>query len=156
MECEEIQSHLTALLDDELSATEKSKIEVHLAECKRCTEELQRLSQTLRLVDQWQVSLGSINLWGAIEEKISLPYPEPRGILASIWHTFRAPALAPLAAVAILGIAFGVVSGFSPDLLRTTTKTQQYLQAVKIDALKEIPPNTVSESYFTVVVQNNN
>jgi len=160
MPCEEIQNRLTALLDNELALAERLKIEAHLAECKRCTEEFQRLSQTLSLVDQWQVSLGPVGLLGAIEEKISVPYPESSGILASIWNTFRAPALVPLSAVIILGITIGLVLSFPPNQVWTTIKTkeqkEQYLQAVKMDMLKEIPPNTVAESYFTVAVQNNN
>ncbi len=50
MKCKEIESQLSAYLDDEVGGSEKQAIKSHLEECKDCSELVRELEETKRLL----------------------------------------------------------------------------------------------------------
>ncbi|MBX9696187.1 MAG: zf-HC2 domain-containing protein [Cyanobacteria bacterium] len=72
--CANYQEDLSALLDDELKANEKTDLETHLTECKDCASRFESLKQLNSFMTQ--ESFGGLvvpDIWASIKEAGKLP-----------------------------------------------------------------------------------
>lgn len=76
--CEHIEPLLSAYIDDELDAPQRSEVKCHLAECERCTRELDELRGVVNAAERlaapsvddevWDAFLG--NVYNRLERRL--------------------------------------------------------------------------------------
>ncbi|MBL7152730.1 MAG: zf-HC2 domain-containing protein [Phycisphaerae bacterium] len=121
---EKINELLTAFALGELSPQESSDVEKHLAECPRCTTELEELRAVLECTDAMsQLSADEQACESAkqriLEAEASRQTTKPPAMLESIWRTIMTTNRLKLAAAAVIVIA--AIIGLSPFLGGTVT-----------------------------------
>jgi anti-sigma factor RsiW len=92
---------LSAMVDGELTASARSRVEAHLADCPACTSHLAELEGALSLLDQHQELEISDGFDAGFRRKLAATgQQEP----VSRRHWWRLPALATLAATAAAAV----------------------------------------------------
>lgn len=71
MECRTCSESLTALLDNELSLEERRAIDVHLAGCPACQEELSSLQVSRQMTDALSEIPVPADLWLRVQRELS-------------------------------------------------------------------------------------
>jgi anti-sigma factor RsiW len=77
MNCRHVRARLTALLDQELSATVVACMEAHLAACPSCAQAREEQQILRRLVSAWTVEDGEV--WDAVRQQIEPAEPNALG-----------------------------------------------------------------------------
>ena len=97
MDCETAQPQLGLYLDKTMAPDERALIEAHLAECRRCAEQLAELTETVSaLVPQADVPVPE-HLWSSIETR--LEQADQHRLRRLPWRIFQRP---PAMAASIL------------------------------------------------------
>lgn len=73
MECNNVREELVAYIDDELSSMEKHTIEAHLADCKECAAEHDKLKTTIESTRQVDNIQPTQNWWERLQERLYTP-----------------------------------------------------------------------------------
>ncbi|MEW6269754.1 MAG: zf-HC2 domain-containing protein, partial [Thermodesulfobacteriota bacterium] len=126
MNCEEVIGSIVALLDDEVAAEERTRLEGHLASCAACQGELRRLRATRVVVGRHlaaaAVTAGSFeDLWQRVEGEPTAAVrarqaPDPRGVVHDLGASRRAQraGLSPRGAARARGLpAWATVGGLA-------------------------------------------
>ena len=101
MRCRRCRGMLSAMVDGELTATARSRVEAHLADCPACASRLAELRGALTLLDQHQELEISDGFDAGFRRKLAATgQQEP----VSRRHWWRLPALATLAAAGLAAV----------------------------------------------------
>ena len=73
MECNNVREELVAYIDDELSSMGKHTIEAHLADCKECAAERDKLKATIESTRKVEVLQPAQNWWETLQERLYAP-----------------------------------------------------------------------------------
>lgn len=77
MECNNVREELVAYIDNELSSMGKNKIEAHLANCKECAAEHDKLQTTIESTRKVGAIQPTQNWWKALQERVYALDPDP-------------------------------------------------------------------------------
>ena len=122
-ECGQIRDWL--IVQGELDADERRRVETHLAACLGCAREASSLHEILEQVQALPVPEPPAEFWGDFEATVrrrveDAPAPRPGvwarviGWLGSLTGSWRIPALAAATALGLL-VAFGLVRNRQPQ-----------------------------------------
>jgi uncharacterized membrane protein len=139
MTCEEIDVLISGYIDGELTQQERQKVDVHLQECLKCRDSLQKLETVQQRVHGLEIPEPSRKEWEDMENYVMLRLFRKIGwIIVIVWlsgtaayglYEFAsAPAEPLLAKVAVFGLLFGVVMLFVSVLLERSRelRTDRY------------------------------
>ena len=73
MECNNIREELVAYIDGELSSTEEQTIEVHLADCKECAAEHNKLTTTIESTRKVGNIQPAQDWWETLQKRLYAP-----------------------------------------------------------------------------------
>ena len=73
MECHNVREELVAYIDGELSSMGKHTIEAHLADCKECAAERDRLKTTIESTHKVGDIQPAQNWWERLQERLCAP-----------------------------------------------------------------------------------
>ena len=73
MECNNVREELVAYIDGELSSMEVQTIEAHLADCKECTAERDKLKATIESTHKVGDIQPAQNWWETLQERLYAP-----------------------------------------------------------------------------------
>ena len=73
MECNNIREELVAYIDGELSSMEVQTIEAHLADCKVCAAEHDKLTTTIESTHKVGAIQPTQNWWKTLQERLYAP-----------------------------------------------------------------------------------
>jgi len=123
MTCAENREQYSALLDGELPAAERTRVEAHLAGCAECSAELARLAQMLGMLHALPAERAPL---GFVDRVLAAARPTPWYVRA--WRGLAQPwrLKLPLEAAAVVIIALGAVYVFQ--------KTPELQQAARHEA----------------------
>ena len=85
MECNNVREELVAYIDDELSSMGKHTIEAHLADCKECAAEHDKLKATIESTHKAETLQPAQNWWETLQERLYAPDSD----LVSAIHALR-------------------------------------------------------------------
>ena len=107
------ESVLSAYLDGELSAPQSQEVRRHIADCRRCRRELNRLEQTDRMIKEMDGVEPSPGFDRAFWDQVEAWETRRAG---HWWHRWALPAWRPaLAAGLCAGLALAVFVSTRPD-----------------------------------------
>jgi anti-sigma factor RsiW len=140
---------LSAYLDGELPAEGMRQVDEHLASCPTCQSEAKELSLTYGLLDSWAtVSVPDSLVFHRPVE------PIPReGLLAQLSR--RSGWAAAAACVAGLLVGAGIRTAVqykraqAPPVASVSAQ-RQYVRAWNLDALADLPPDSIGGVYATL------
>ena len=123
MTCAENREQHSALLDGELPATARARVEAHLAGCAECSAELARLARMLGMLHALPAERASL---GFVDRVLAAARPTPWYVRA--WRGLTQPwrLKLPLEAAALIIVALGAVYVFH--------KTPELQQAARYEA----------------------
>jgi hypothetical protein len=163
--CEQVQNRLSAFLDDELSAPERSVMEDHLEHCTTCAGELKSLAAVLDFVDRWELEPEAIDIRPALRSATasSIPSgvakPQIRPALVRITSVFR------YAAALLLGISLGLFAlglfGSKPPAERTEQPKQTPVSTIPsvsnlpMENFDNLPEGSLGEAYVALLSADN-
>lgn len=67
MRCEEVQERLTALMDEQLSQTEREQVQQHLHVCEACLREYEELRRFVEFCRQLEAPEPRLDLWSEFQ-----------------------------------------------------------------------------------------
>ena len=73
MECNDVREELVAYIDGELSSMEVRTIEAHLADCKECAAERDKLTTTIESTHKVGDIQPAQNWWETLQERLYTP-----------------------------------------------------------------------------------
>ena len=73
MECNNVRKELVAYIDGELSSTEINTIEAHLADCKECAAEHNKLTTTIESTRKVGNIQPAQDWWETLQERLYAP-----------------------------------------------------------------------------------
>ena len=85
MECNNVREELVAYIDGELSSMGKHTIEAHLADCKECAAERDKLKATIESTHKVRGIQPAQNWWETLQERLYAPDSD----LVSAIHALR-------------------------------------------------------------------
>src|SRR6185503_2381186 len=93
-----VERALPRYCDDELSPSERERVDAHLATCARCRTVLAEIQASARLVRRLRVVSAPPSVWNGIEAALSEPQSRPRASVLR-WALASAAVLALAASV---------------------------------------------------------
>ncbi|MGC8783071.1 MAG: anti-sigma factor family protein [Armatimonadota bacterium] len=78
MRCEEVQDRLSALIDEQLSQTEREQVQHHLYACEDCLREYQELRRFVEFCRQLEAPEPRIDLWQEFQPMLAEIIAEQR------------------------------------------------------------------------------
>jgi anti-sigma factor RsiW len=115
MTCHDAREQLSALLDDALTAPERSAVDSHLATCAECRRELERLRGTVALLGR----LGPAHAPAGFVDRVMAEAGRPsrlRRLLDALFRPLRAKLPLEAAAVVLVGISALYVYQRTPEV----------------------------------------
>lgn len=162
MRCKTIQKKLDLFLAEELTATDRKRVEVHLQSCADCRAELARLRQLLLLLKGDSavppVPEGFANrLMAKAKQRLAARQP-PETVPSSIrrwWASVSFPKLAEAAAMLAAGLLIGAFIGQQTWHSAHPSTTREAMQAdpsavYELDYLSDAPGGSLAESFLTL------
>ena len=73
MECNSVREELVTYIDNELSSMGKDTIEAHLANCKECAAEHDKLKTTIESTHKVGAIQPTQNWWKALQKRLYTP-----------------------------------------------------------------------------------
>lgn len=73
MECNDVREELVAYIDEELSSMGKHTIEAHLADCKECAAEHDKLTTTIESTHKMGDIQPTQNWWETLQKRLYAP-----------------------------------------------------------------------------------
>jgi len=164
MRCEDLQSRLGAYVQGGMSPDEREAAAAHLRNCADCTRALARIdSLAAALAQAKTLSVPS----GFAVRVMAVARNRRPAIAAAGWNPVRwwrqvsMPMHAAAAAVLIVGLAVGLVMGWTaaPSAVQASA-TEAAVQADALDAYNldyfgEALAGSLADSYLTLVVESN-
>ena len=77
MECNNVREELVTYIDNELSSMGKDTIEAHLANCKECAAEHDKLKTTIESTHKVGAIQPTQNWWKALQKRLYAPDSDP-------------------------------------------------------------------------------
>ena len=149
MRCKKVRRKLSAFLDGELPQEEAARIKQHLACCSNCQREAKELFQTYQLLTAWRAVRASDML---TLKKPFAPLPQRKSLLHA-WQPVRWAAVAACVVGLLIGGLFGMSLGRTvtqePSASFITTQ-QRYVRLWGMEALEELPPDSIEGVYVTL------
>jgi len=149
MRCRTLRKRLSGFLDGELSHQQAAQIKQHLASCAACRQEAEELSQTYQLLGEW--TLLSVPDISGFKKPVALA--PGRDSVFRAWSPLRRAAVA----ACVFGLLIGAVLGLmlqekliQERFAASVTPEQQYVRAWGMEALEELPPNSLEGVYITL------
>jgi len=164
MRCEDLLGRLEAYANGQMSPAEWDAAAAHLRNCAACTRGLARVDRLAALLGQGQtppVPTGFVARLMTAARRRQLPMTAVGWNPVRWWKLGSVPMHAAAAAVLIVGLAVGMVMGWT-----TATSTARApapdgvaeadaLDAYNVDCLTEAPTGSLADSYLTLLVTSN-
>lgn len=129
MNCQACQENLSALLDRELNAAERSEVELHMAGCAICREQFQLLAKTNELASRGIFVLDlPPALWGRIEARIAAEPAQVAGLFGRLASLFSGSMIRPALGAAALTMIIVIASALIVNLYHERIGGEQNLQ----------------------------
>jgi anti-sigma factor RsiW len=143
---------LSAYLDGELPAERMRQVEQHLATCRSCQREALELSSTYGLLDSWTTVSAPDNLMFRPPAK---PVEPSRGgnLLAPLGRRPGWVATAACVAGLLGGLGLRTLVQYKRVQSAPVTSVsaqRQYVRAWNLDALADLPPDSIGGVYATL------
>ena len=157
MWCLTVKRKLNALLDAELPAAERARVEEHLHECASCRQALDRLRGVAAALAQAPepppvpVRFAERLMATAARRAEQASH---RPVVVRLWPSFPPAMRVAAAAMLVLGIGVGVLMGW--DLSRTPSKPSRLAAAADLNAvygldyLSEAPTGSLADVYLAL------
>ncbi len=142
MECKDIQKRLSAYLEKAVSPQQKTAIDAHLQECKRCRQDLADLKRTIEYVRRLEEVEPPRWLAQRVMARVRAEAEEKPGIVKRLFYPFYIKL--PLEAIAVIFIAVGAIYIFKTmqpqmQLAKIPTETREVAPAPATAPKKEAP-----------------
>jgi anti-sigma factor RsiW len=147
MRCKTVRRRLSAFADGELPQQEIEWIKDHLACCPHCQREADELSQVYQLLTVW-MPVPVSNAF-AFNKPVT-PLPQQNSV-RRVWQSVRWAAAAACAVGLLMGGVLGIASR-SKATQKPSVLLQQYVRLRGMDALGDLPPESIEGVYVTLVV----
>ena len=72
LKCEDVQSELQALLDNEIDETQKGEINDHLENCQACSQALRQFKRLSEVLQVWKAPEPSPLMWNELKRRIRM------------------------------------------------------------------------------------
>ena len=159
MRCEETLKQLAAFSAGELPADVRQAVQAHLAECAACRAALAEVDALAGVLASGQtppVPPGfAARVMAAARQRQE---PEPAAVwnLVRWWRLVPAPMHAAAAAVLVIGLAVGLLMGWTTSPARQAAPAPAAAQADPLDAynldyLGDAPSGSLADSYLALV-----
>ena len=93
MDCQNMGSKLSALMDHELSIEEEVKLREHLEKCQKCMLEFEEMRAVWNLMGQIPAIEPSADFWDTLHTKLvpqkESPFTRLNKVAQSIWDTLK-------------------------------------------------------------------
>jgi len=143
MRCRKAYKRMSAYLDGELSAGERTGVEVHLAHCRACAAEYQSLREVRRLLSGTERFVAPT---GFSRRVMARTEPAPRSFPAPFFVRFAE------VAVLLLVIGIGVVLGrFVTPPPGTPVPGSEAVAALSLDLFDPAPAGSLGRVYLAMM-----
>lgn len=144
MRCSKAGKYLSSYIDNELDAKEVILLESHLAQCVRCTGELEQMRQLQGLFNQVQRFPAPPAFRSKVMEKI-IEQPEKGFSLFPVFIRF-----AEVGAF-VLAITMGVMSGGTLINVFVPNHTgEQVIASLSLETFEAMPPDSLGRAYLAM------
>lgn len=144
MRCSKAGKYLSSYIDGELDAKEITSLESHLAQCDRCTEELEQLRQLQGLFSQARRFSAPSGFQSMVIEKIS-DQPVKGFSLFPVFIRFVE------AGVFILVITAGIMSGgMLINVFAPHHRGEQVIASLSLETFDALPPDSLGRAYLAM------
>lgn len=142
MECKDIQKRLSAYLEKAVSPRQKTAIDAHLKQCKRCRQALADLKRTIEYVQRLEEVEPPAWLAQRVMARVRAEAEEKPGIVKRLFYPIHIKL--PLEAIAVIFIAVGAIYIFKTmqpqmQLAKIPTETKEMAPAPATAPKKEAP-----------------
>jgi hypothetical protein len=142
MECKDIQKRLSAYLEKAASPQQKTAIDAHLKQCKRCRQALADLKRTIEYVQKLEEVEPPAWLAQRIMARVRTEAEQKSGIVKRLFYPIHIKL--PLEAIAVIFIAVGTLYIFKTmqpqmQLAKIPTETKEMAPAPATAPKKEAP-----------------
>jgi len=153
MDCQQVQSKLTAYTDGQLNESERDRIRRHLSACAACSEELDRFTSLNRVLDEATVPPAPPHLAVRIREAAERR-TAGRAKLTVLALLLSRPIMRRAAGFAAVGIGL-LLGGFmgrdiTPSARAVTRPEQQADLDVLVDSLGAVPEGSLVAGYLSL------
>ena len=159
MRCEDVTTRLDSYADGELQAAVAAKVTAHLESCESCRQSRQRLEQLAAVLGQASVPPVPAGFAARLMAKARSRHP---AAASAGWNPLRwwrlvpAPMHAAAAAVLVIGLALGLVVGWTTSPAGQAPPAQAAVQtdpldAYSLDYLGDAPSGSLADSYLALV-----
>jgi hypothetical protein len=140
MECKDIQKRLSAYLEKAVSPQQKTAIDAHLKQCKRCRQALADLKRTIEYVQRLEELEPPPWLAQRVMARVRAEAEEKPGIVKRLFYPLHIKL--PLEAIAVIFIAVGAIYIFKTmqplmQLAKIPTETREMTPAPATAPKKE-------------------
>jgi anti-sigma factor RsiW len=159
MRCEEVLNQLAAFSSGELPADVRQVVQAHLAECPACRAALARVDALAGVLASTQtppVPAGFAARVTAAARQRREAEPLVAWNPLRWWRLVPAPMHAAAAAVLVIGLAVGLLMGWTTLLARQAPPAQAAapadpLDAYNLDYLGDAPSGSLADSYLALI-----
>jgi hypothetical protein len=149
IKCLPIRRRLSAFLDEEIPASWKEKVKIHLSSCPTCQQELRDLQKSVKIVTQISRPSPPSDLWLRIEKAIrNKELAGERGTRQEALHWLRKPVTLVVGSCLVL-----LVVGFILGNLwrRPTAGLETYLEEHNFSSLSPLSQERAINVFLTGV-----
>ncbi|MDP3030099.1 MAG: zf-HC2 domain-containing protein [Deltaproteobacteria bacterium] len=118
MDCQDMGSKLSALMDHELTREEELKLKKHLEQCQKCMLGLEDMRKVWNLMGKMDDIEPSPYFWDTLHPKFiaqkKSPFTKSGQIARSIWNTLKGLFVIPLKPTALHTFSLDVFNDFPP------------------------------------------
>ncbi len=139
MECSNIKNRLSAYLEGEVSADEKTLIEEHLNSCAGCSADLADLKKTIEYVKEIEEVEPPVWMAQKIMARIRDEGQRKKGIFQRLFYPLHVKLpLEAVAALLVIGVALYVYRDISPEIRLAKAPTEESApQTLQREVVKE-------------------
>src|SRR4030042_7083165 len=142
MECKDIQKRLSAYLEKAVSPQQKTAMDAHLKQCKRCRQDLADLKRTIEYVQKLEEVEPPAWLAQRVMARVRAEAETKPGILKKLFYPIHIKL--PLEAIAVIFIAVGTIYIFKTmqpqmQLAKLPTEPKEMAPAPATAPKKEAP-----------------
>ncbi|MFZ5517228.1 MAG: anti-sigma factor family protein [Candidatus Zhuqueibacterota bacterium] len=159
MKCHQVKKKLSAFQDGEVSESLKLDIQRHLRECPDCSAILRRMEQVWSQLSNAETITSAPYFWARLSHRIQRQDAQKRFIdrLAAPFSLLPKPVITTL--VFLIGIMIGIYLGKSiykdANAPISITLEQEMEQQTSVSSFSDLPANSVSEIYASMIADNN-
>ena len=151
MRCKDVKRKLYAYLDNELSESQKAKIQQHLRYCSDCAREVQLLTETSSALKIWRDIEPSDDFGATFWRKVAAQEASQALHPSFVTRLIRIPFTIAVAIVLVIGLLLGgVVGSYLLPQNGDAQVKEEYIASFALDSFNALPPDSIGGIYFTL------